>query len=98
MNIDEINREILTLEKGETTFVNCEKLSQLYIVRDHLEGTGGIVQREAVPKIGGSEFLAVASEVDILDLLDVLDEHMETIQLVYPKEYQAILKKISALK
>ena len=98
MNIDEINREILTLEKGQTTFANCEKLSQLYIVRDHLEGTGGAIQREATPKIGGSEFLEIASEVDILDLLEVLDEHMETLQLVYPKDYQAIIKKISALK
>lgn len=98
MNIDEINREILTLEKGQTTFANCEKLSQLYIVRDHIEGAGGVIQREATPRLSGSEFLEIASEVDILDLLEVLDEHMDTLQLVYPKDYQAIIKKISALK
>ena len=95
MNIEEINREITTLERGQTTFSNCEKLAQLYVVRDHLADD---VQQRPAPKLGGSEFLLIASEVDIYDLMQILDEHMQSIQLVYPKEYDAIMRKISALK
>lgn len=38
MDISEINNTIEELENGETTFSNCEKLSSLYIVREHLSG------------------------------------------------------------
>lgn len=35
MNIGDINRTIEKLEKGSTTFENCERLASLYIVREH---------------------------------------------------------------
>lgn len=95
MNIDEINREILTLEKGQTTFVNCEKLAQLYVVRDHLTADKA---QEPTPRMSGSEFMTISSGVDTSALLRILDEHMESIRLIYPKEYASIIKKISALK
>lgn len=98
MDIKEINREIEALERGQTTFANCEKLSQLYIVRDGLMSDGETMPREASPELGGSEFLELSSGVDIISLLRIIDEHMESLQLVYPKEYKHIIKKISALK
>ena len=35
MNLEEINNTITELENGDTTFVNCQKLASLYIVRDN---------------------------------------------------------------
>lgn len=50
---------------------------------------------EYVPQIRGeSEFMNVCSQKDIVDVLGVLDEHMEAIKLLYPKEYDSIIEKI----
>lgn len=39
LNIDEINKEIERLEKCDcTTYGVCQKLANLYIVRDHFKG------------------------------------------------------------
>ena len=46
MNIDEINNTITELENGDTTFVNCQKLASLYIVREHYCKECDTVDRE----------------------------------------------------
>ena len=40
LDLKEINEEIAKLEAGKTCYPNCERLAWLYIVRDHLKGTG----------------------------------------------------------
>lgn len=35
LDLKEIHEEIAKLEKGDTTYRNCEKLAILYIVREH---------------------------------------------------------------
>lgn len=51
-----------------------------------------------VPLIRGeSEFMDICSQKDIRAVLEVLDEHMEAIKLLYPKEYDSIIEKISDL-
>lgn len=53
---------------------------------------------EYVPQIrAGSEFMDVCSQKPITDVLEVLDEHMEAIKLLYPKEYDSIIEKIKEL-
>lgn len=42
----------------------------------------------------GSEFMDVCSQKEITAVLEVLDEHMEAIKLLYPKEYDSIIEKI----
>lgn len=42
----------------------------------------------------GSEFMDACSQKDIMAVLEVLDEHMEAIKLLYPKEYDSIIEKI----
>ena len=44
-----------------------------------------------------SEFVEAASSVPFSGLMGVLDEHMSAIKMVYPKEYQLVLKKIKIL-
>ena len=36
INLELIQRTIEELERSDTTFSNCEKLADLYIIRDHL--------------------------------------------------------------
>lgn len=94
MLMKEINSEIERLEQTEANYQNCNKLAVLYVIRDHME--------QPKPKIAeysyaGSEFLLAASGAPIDGVLHVVDEHMECIKALYPKEYAAIIDKIKRL-
>jgi hypothetical protein len=53
---------------------------------------------EYVPQFrSDSEFLSVCQNRNIVDVLGILDEHMEAIKLLYPKEYDSIIEKIQNL-
>ena len=53
---------------------------------------------EYVPQIRSeSEFMNVCSQKDIVEVLEVLNEHMEAIKLLYPKEYDSIIEKIKEI-
>lgn len=53
---------------------------------------------EYLPQIrSDSEFMNVCSQKEITAVLEVLDEHMEAIKLLYPKEYDSIIEKIKEL-
>ena len=43
---------------------------------------------------GTSDFLAACDGVPVDAVLDVLDEHMEAIRVLYPKEFDEILQKL----
>jgi len=92
MNIEEINEEIRGLESAETNWGNVQRLALLYTVRDHLPQTTGEVD------VGTDEFTRACCGVNINSLINVLDEHMQVIHAVYPKEYSALIKKIQSLK
>ena len=97
INLETIERTIDELENTrDTSYRLCERLSWLYICRDHLKP-----QRDDVtasrPRLSGSEFLEAASAAPYEALLRVLDEHMSTIQLIYPTTYDNVIKKIREL-
>ena len=50
------------------------------------------------PESYASEFLIAASNVDVASLLDILNEHMEVVKLLHPREYESLIKKITELK
>lgn len=53
---------------------------------------------EYIPQIRAeSEFMSVCSQKPITDVLEVLNEHMEAIKLLYPKEYDSIIEKIKEI-
>lgn len=93
MDMNEVEMEIERLESEELTYPNCAKLADLYIVKDHFEGT-----LDAPCSYGNSEFLQLCSMCSTEDVLKILDEHMECIRVLYPKEYSVILKKIKDIK
>lgn len=49
-------------------------------------------------ELTGSEFLKAASSVDYAALMGVLDNHMSCIKAVCPKEYDAVMSQIHALR
>ena len=46
---------------------------------------------------GTSEFLAACDGARIEDVLDVLDEHMAAIKVLYPMEYDALVQRLEEL-
>ena len=86
-----------------------EKLAALCTVRDELEEAHAPeTQIQALPPMDyraaystatepQSDFVAAASSVPFGGLMQVLDEHMKAIKLVYPKEYELVMRKISDL-
>lgn len=109
MDIDEINTHIHKLKCGSTDWQSVEKLAALCTVRDELEEKqapetqiqelppatyAAAYSTAAEPQ---SDFVAAASSVPFGSLMQVLDEHMKAIKLVYPKEYELVMRKISDL-
>ena len=45
-----------------------------------------------------SEFLAAASGVDITELLNILDEHMNVVKVLHQREYESLIKMIKEKK
>lgn len=100
MDIREVKAEINRLEGSETNYQNCNRLAVLYIIEEHLGGQPEtvITPKEAeysIPK--SSEFLEVVSRAPLSGVLSVMDEHMECIKALYPKEYSVIINKIMEL-
>ena len=108
MDIDEINEHIRKLKCEETSWQSVNKLAALCTVRDELEEAHAPeTQTRALPPTNyraaysaaaeQSDFVAAASSVPFGGLMQVLDEHMKAIKLVYPKEYELVMRKISNL-
>ena len=97
IDLETIEREINELEaRGDTTYSICERLSWLYTVRDHLRPTAANAAK--TQELSGSEFLDASSGVSYPMLMRVLDEHMEALKVVQPKEYEAVMMKVRRLK
>lgn len=95
IDLDEINREINRLEHSETTYANCERLSVLYSVREKYGGEEVKAVKEysfaTAPK---SDFITAFKKAPLDEALKIINEHMEYMQLLYPKEYSTILRKL----
>ena len=91
-----IEREIRELEASETCYRTCERLAWLYICRDHMRHAP-VEEVVTEPEGESSEFVAAARAADLDGLMRVLDEHMEALRVVQPREYSAVLGKIRAL-
>lgn len=97
IDLETIEREINGLEaRGDTTYSICERLSWLYVCRDHLRP-----EREdtrTTRDLRGSEFLEAASGVSYPALMQILDEHMSALRVVQPREYESVMDKIKYLR
>lgn len=97
VDLETIEREINDLEaRGDTTYSLCERLSWLYVVRDHLMPVNRSTM--ATQHLSGSEFLEACSDVPYPMLMKILNEHMEAIKVVYEREYDNVMAKIRELR
>lgn len=102
LDLGEVQSEIARIENGKiNSFSAIEKLALLYIVNDHNTPEEEMQMPKysyaaAPPTAPKSDFLEAVGKVPIEKALDVLDEHMEAIKLLYPKEYKAVINKILA--
>lgn len=97
LDLDEINRTILMLEEKDTTYATCERLADLYIVRDHLTG---YKHRQPTPLdiTGDSEFLQAVSGKDSVKVWSVMNDVMDTIRVTAPRVYANVLHRLSNIK
>lgn len=103
-NPEQLMEKMMEANPQFAVFVNQNKgKSPEQIAREN-----GIVKKPTVdatatePRITdeltGSEFLKAASNVDYAALMGVLDNHMSCIKAVCPKEYDAVMSQIYALR
>lgn len=93
INPEELDKEILMLEKKDTTYANCERLAWLYIVRDHITGQS-TTQPTPLDISGDSEFLQAVDGKDSVAVWSVMDELMDTMRVNNHRAYNYILEKI----
>lgn len=101
-------RDLLeTIEECKTvrrpTPSTCQLMASCYTILDHLFPAASrpvdnthvqMYSRAPAPDVEESEFI-IAAEIAGMDrLLDVLDEHMDCIRALYPKEYAAIIHRL----
>lgn len=78
----------------------CQLMASCYTILDHLhpESSRPVKQqmysRSAAPDGNDSEFVQAAKIAGQSRLLDVLDEHMDCIRALYPKEYAAVIRRL----
>lgn len=103
MNYDEIVREITTYEQSRLNSANLTILASLYVVRDNLSKD----RKESVKTLkndvkthidGDSDFIKMCNDVDIQKLFELLDEHMNALKVIYPKEYTTLMGRIGELR
>lgn len=97
IDLETIEREISELETRDTSYKLCERLSWLYTVRDHLKPQAS-GDSALLPRMGGSDFLESASGKNCKDVLKIVDEHLETIRMLYPKTYDSVIERIRQLR
>lgn len=90
IDMNAVNEEISRLEQDDLTYRIAEKLAVLYIIRK--EAPSEAVSSRMIDE--SSEFISVAKTVPIEHFMKVIDEHMQAILTLYPKEYEYVLRKM----
>lgn len=98
MNVRELEKEIAALEKAEASWQTIQRLATLYIVFDHLTESGNPIVaheiRSTMPDYAG-EFGKAISGASTDDVVSILAEHMSVIKILHPKEYQAVIERLT---
>lgn len=107
-NLKEIEWAISELEKGESSFPVYAKLANLYTVRNEMLGLSASqsqitayskagAQESTLDQYGDSDFLAAVSGKDQAAAWKVMDELMETLQVVNRRAYDSVMRKLDRL-
>lgn len=85
---------------AKPTAATCKLMASCYIILDHLfpdtsRPADPPAQMYSMVSAPDSEFVQAAIVAGMDRTLEVLDEHMECIRALYPKEYKAVLRMLS---
>ena len=94
MDMAEIKREIERLEAGDTNYSSCTKLATLYTVRDGMTAPDPAVSAYSYADGPASEFRSAINGVPMDYVLDVIEEHLDAVKIMFPKEYSAVLRRL----
>ena len=94
---DELDKTILELEMRDTTFANCSKLADLYVVRDHITNQQ-VTQPTPLSVDPSSEFLQAVDGKDSVAVFAIMDDLMDTIRAAAPRVYSSVMRRVSSLQ
>lgn len=113
LDINEINWAISQLEQEESSFPAYNKLASLYTIRDKMQGTERpelpyessgysqastpAIEIQSLGQYGNSEFLQSIAGKDVAAVFGVIDSLMEDLQVVNPRVYNNVLRKIGRI-
>jgi len=90
---EELLKAIEETEKLPVSFQNCEKLAVFYTLLDHKQSEDIKIMKQS----SGSEFLNVINGKSINDILPVLDELMQTLDVVQNKLYKSTINALQSI-
>ena len=93
ISIDEISGEIAKLENQPVNYGTIERLSWLYVVRDHLTASPPVTGNK-IPD-GDSEFYCSCAGKSVCDVMGVMDELMSALMIIQPRLYAAVINKLN---
>lgn len=114
IELREIEETIEKIKSKGNSIEDARTLAMMYVARDymmremHAQGAENYAYanepqtvKETPARIqthGTSRFLAACNGVEMGKALEVLDRHMEVILVLYPKEYDAIVRQLESLR
>ncbi|MCM1328864.1 MAG: hypothetical protein NC253_05420 [Ruminococcus sp.] len=99
----ELLKSIAECEENVNTFQRVEKLAALYIIYEHQYGEKQAyapipTETETVVEVNGdSNFQKVVNGKDAGKVWEIMSELMESVQLIQPRLYDAVIRKIKEL-
>lgn len=90
---------ITAVENDRECMQNCYKLATLYTMYDHLypeAAKSESIQEEKIVDYGDSEFLKAIKGKDPGDVWLLMDELMSTIQILQPKLYESVIRRLKS--
>ena len=96
INLDEVQKDIMSLKKMDTSYAACERLAWLILVRDELLKDK---QSEVIPLNlqETSEFLTAINGKDTAAVFAIVDDLMDTLRVVNPRVYSSVLEKVKSI-
>lgn len=88
---------ITAVENDKECMQNCYKLATLYTMYDHLypeTAKNESIQQDKIVDYGDSEFFKAIKGKDPGDVWPLMDELMSTIQLLQPRLYDSVLRRL----
>lgn len=89
----ELLKAIEETERLPVSFQNCEKLATFYILLDHLHSA----ERMLLKRKSDSEFISVIADKNLDEVMPVLDELMQTLDVVNNKLYTTTINTLRDL-